>query len=54
MHSYKEVLEDTVNKFELPHLWNEATALQLEQIQQSQSKKKIKRNNKETKYNVKP
>jgi ribonuclease R len=45
MHSYKEFLEDTVNKFELPHLWNEATALQLEQIQQSQSKKKIKRNN---------
>ena len=45
MHSYKEFLEDTVNKFELPYLWNEATSLQLEQIQQSQSKKKIKRNN---------
>ncbi|NCX77304.1 MAG: RNB domain-containing ribonuclease [Proteobacteria bacterium] len=45
MHSYKEFLEDTVNKFELPYLWNEATALQLEQIQRSESKKKIKRNN---------
>ena len=45
MHSYKEFLEDTVNKFDLPHLWNEATALQLEQLQESQSKKKIQRNN---------
>lgn len=44
MYSYNDFFEDTVKKFELPHLWSEAINLQLRKIQQLQSKKKIRKN----------
>lgn len=46
MYSYNDFLEDTIDKYELPHLWNSAIQSQLDEIQKNQKRKNIPKSNK--------
>ncbi len=45
MYSYNDFLEDTIDKYELPHLWNKAIQRQLNEIQKNQKRKSVPKSN---------